>query len=93
MYVPRILIVAGAALIAISLGASGHGFWWIFPLVWVFGGRRRAWRACYPDHQYRGARWHSDAGVEPGPSAGRDDVPPSGPDPTRDRHEAFPSSR
>ena len=42
MFSPRNLIIAGVALIAISLGPSGHGLWWLVGFLWLLphaGGR------------------------------------------------------
>ena len=35
MFSPRNLIIAGVVLIAVALGSSGHGLWWLFGLLWV----------------------------------------------------------
>jgi hypothetical protein len=32
VFSPRNLIIAGVVLIAVALGASGHGLWWLFGL-------------------------------------------------------------
>ncbi|GAB3054295.1 hypothetical protein GCM10027053_13840 [Intrasporangium mesophilum] len=101
MFVPRIFIVAGIALIAIALGASGHGLFWLIPFVWIVGGaRRRAWYACGPGNRGRYGRYgdhgyyrdhYVDHGT-PDQSHPTASTPPSDePDPSRDRHEAFPS--
>ncbi len=98
MFVPRIFIVAGIALIAIALGASGHGLFWLIPFVWIVGGaRRRAWYACGPGaygrygHQGHYRDRYVDHGT-PEPAEPTAPTPPSAePDPSRDRHEAFPS--
>jgi hypothetical protein len=95
VFVPRIFIVAGIALIAIAFGASGHGLFWLIPFVWIVGGRRRAWYACAPyqrGHSYRDYR--NDSYVEHGaPDPGHQPpvaAPSDEPDPSRDRHQAFP---
>ena len=101
VFVPRIFIVAGIALIAIALGASGHGLFWLIPFVWIVGSRRHAWYACGPGrHGYHSDRYRDyrrDGYVDHGrPDAGRETpvaVPTDEPDPTRDSHEAFPSDR
>jgi hypothetical protein len=98
VFVPRIFIVAGLALIAIALGASGHGLLWLIPFVWFVGGRRHAWYACGPGYHQRN-RSHRYDRHEGGYDTHRpDQVPADGtaepvPDPSRDRHEAFPSAR
>ncbi len=35
MFSPRNLIIAGVVLIAISLGPSGHGLWWLVGFLWL----------------------------------------------------------
>ena len=83
MYSPRKLMIVGVVLIAIALGASGHGFWWLFGLFWMLPHAGRHAQVC------GGAARRRDHGVaelpqdEPAP-------PPAQPDPNRDRHEAFP---
>lgn len=77
---PRQAIVAGVVLVAFAvfLARGGHGFWLVFPLFWVFGGCGRSRRGHRREY------------------LPRDDLPHAGasaPDPTRDRHEAFPGSR
>lgn len=90
----RQLIVIGAALVvAAVLAATGtHGFWWLFGLAWafgLFGGPRRV-------HGTRG--WHGRHGcgsarrseqIDPGTETSTS----TGPDPSRDRHTAFPATR
>lgn len=91
MFAPRWLIAAGIALIAVSLGAAGHGLWWLVGLVFVLGHRRHHWDSC----GHRGHRHHGGyrQDVE-APARERDDAPAetpvAQPDPTRDHHEAFP---
>ena len=74
----RRLMIAGLVLIAIALGSSGHGYWWLFGLLWVLphagegrvcggGSSRRRRERGRPQHE----PWTSQ------------------PDPTQDRHEAF----
>ena len=67
MFSPRNLIIAGVVLIAIALGSSGHGLWWLFGLLWVLphaGGRTR--HACGAQ---RGAAATHGARREPRPDA------------------------
>ena len=86
VFVPRTLIIAGIALIAIALGASGHGLWWLIGLVWAFGGVGGARHACHRRHSARrGPVTRGDASPPP------DASPATTPDPTHDRHEAFPT--
>ncbi|WP_323097927.1 hypothetical protein [Intrasporangium sp. YIM S08009] len=89
MFAPRWLIAAGIALIAVSLGAAGHGLWWLVGLVFVLGHRGRRWDAC----AHQGRRDHRDLRDlgdrhDRGQDAGT--PPVAQPDPTHDRHEAFP---
>ena len=96
MFAPRLLIAAGIALIAVSLGASGHGLWWLVGLVFVVGHGRHRWDAC--GHQrHRGGRNHGyRADVDAAAPRTPDAVDPAAdrtsaqPDPSHDRHEAFP---
>lgn len=80
MFAPRNLIIAGVVLIAIALGPAGHGLWWLVGFLWVLPHAGRHGQVCG-----RGARHRRDRDVQ-GPSTGS-----SQPDPTRDRHEAFPA--
>ncbi|MGO4599039.1 hypothetical protein [Terrabacter sp. 2RAF25] len=85
MFVPRTFIIAGIALIAISLGASGHGLWWLVGLVWALGWTSNGRRACHV-----GRDRHQQPDVTATEASGQ--TPPAGrPDPTLDRHEAFPT--
>lgn len=80
MFSPRNLMVAGVVLVAVALGASGHGFWWLFGLLWVLPHAGRHSHLCGGAHLARRGR-------EETPAAG---APGGQPDPTQDRHEAFP---
>ncbi|MCU1538122.1 MAG: hypothetical protein JWP82_2473 [Humibacillus sp.] len=73
-------MIAGVVLIAVALGATGHGYGWLFGLFWALphGGRSGA---CGGSTRRR----RSDAIDD---TADVDEVV-SGPDPTQDRHEAF----
>jgi hypothetical protein len=91
VFTPRNLIIAGVVLIALALGSSGHGVWWLFGLFWVLPhaagrshgrGRGRGCGGRSRHHQDR-ALPHDDAVPRP-PAAAQ-------PDPTQDRHEAFPA--
>lgn len=105
MFVPRIFIVTGLALIAIALGAAGHGLFWLIPFVWIVGGRRRMWYACGPgynqryrhhrDYRHEGGYGSSHPHHQPADDAGPVPEPVTAPvpDPSRDRHEAFPPER
>ncbi|GAB3885580.1 hypothetical protein [Terrabacter terrigena] len=84
MFVPRTFIIAGIALIAISLRASGHGLWWLVGLVWALGWTHHGRRAC---HVGRG-RHHRHDQRDAAPQTPQPVVQP---DPTHDRHEAFPA--
>jgi hypothetical protein len=79
---PRHLILAGVVLIAVALGSSGHGFWWLFGLFWLLPHAGRHGRVC---GRASGRRRGHDRVLPEGGSA-----PAAEPDPTRDRHEAFP---
>ena len=35
MFSPRNVMIAGVVLVAVALGSSGHGIWWLFGLLWV----------------------------------------------------------
>ena len=51
MFSPRNLIIAGVVLIAVALGPSGHGLWWLVGFLWFLphAGRRAArLRPCSP---------------------------------------------
>ena len=77
----RKLMIAGAVLIAIALGSSGHGFWWLFGLLWALP-HAGGWRFCGGSSDRRRLE------------RGRPhDEPRAQPDPTQDRHEAFPPAR
>ncbi len=105
MFVPRTFIIAGIVLVAISLGASGHGLWWLVGLVWAFGWIRNGRHACHVgrghhgrrhderhhqnDHQLDHQHDRGAGGADPIPSQAPQPV--STPDPTHDRHEAFPA--
>jgi hypothetical protein len=84
VFTPRNLIIAGVVLIAIALAPSGHGLWWLFALLWVLphAGTRR--HGCSPRSRRRHGRHGRDLPQEQPVTAPE-------PDPTRDRHEAFPS--
>jgi len=93
VFAPRWLIAAGIALIAVSLGAAGHGLWWLVGLVFVLGHRGRRWEACgHQGHQgHQGHEGHRDLGTSGDRGQDTDATPPvAQPDPTHDRHEAFP---
>lgn len=83
MFSPRTLIIAGVVLIAIALGSSGHGFWWVFALLWVLPHAHRRTVGCHG--RARDDRREQAAEVTTSPA-----TPPLRPDPTRDHHEAFP---
>lgn len=85
MFVPRTFIIAGIALIAISLGASGHGLWWLVGLVWAFGWTRNGRRACHVGRSRH--QQHDSTANDAQPQAPQ---PTGQPDPTHDSHEAFP---
>ncbi|MFM6849849.1 MAG: hypothetical protein ACKOVB_12205 [Terrabacter sp.] len=74
-------IIAGIALIAIALGTSGHGLWWLIALVWALGWTHHGRHAC---HVGRGRHQRRDSTCTQAPQ------PTVEPDPTHDRHEAFP---
>ncbi len=84
MFSPRNVMIAGAVLVAVALGSSGHGIWWLFGLLWVL--------------PHAGRRGHRHGYACGGASRRRHDhglphdepVPTSQPDPTQDRHQAFP---
>jgi len=78
VFSPRNLIIAGVALVAIALGPGGHGLWWLVGFLWLLPRAVRRGGGCCPG----GAGRAHDAPQEGEISA---------PDPTRDRHDAFPS--
>jgi len=88
VFSPRNLMVAGVVLIAVALGASGHGFWWLFGLLWVLphAGRRH-----HGGHRCGGASRHGGRSRYPQDEPARTRPTSSQPDPTQDRHEAFPA--
>ncbi len=78
----RFHITAGVALLAtaVFLATGAHGVWWLLGLGWALGmlrGRRPYARAC------------AQVRHRTGPAAAERS---SAPDPTRDRHTAFPTS-
>ena len=80
MFSPRHLIIAGVVLIAIALGPSGHGLWWLVGFLWFLSHVARRGDACGPaGRRRRDDRLQDEAG------------PAGQPDPDRDRHEAFPA--
>lgn len=81
MSAPRWFIAAGIALVAMALGPAGHGLWWLVGLTFAFGNWGRY--GCVP----RG-RHGRDAVGAGDPAA---PAPTPVPDPSRDRHEAFPA--
>ncbi|WP_020145025.1 hypothetical protein [Terracoccus sp. 273MFTsu3.1] len=80
MFSPRNLIIAGAVLIAVALGSSGHGFWWLFGLFWVLPHAAGRSHVCRGGHRARRSREDTSSA----------DAAVGQPDPTQDRHEAFP---
>ena len=81
MFSPRNLIIAGAVLIAVALGSSGHGFWWLFGLFWVLPHAAGRGHVCRGGHRARRG----------GEDTLASDATDGQPDPTQDRHEAFPA--
>ena len=84
MFTPRNLMIAGVVLIAVALGPSGHGLWWLVGLFWVLphlGGRGQRCGGAARRHRER----EHDRGLKQG-----ERVRAAEPDPSRDRHEAFP---
>jgi hypothetical protein len=80
VFSPRNLIIAGVVLIAIALGPSGHGLWWLVGFLWFLPHAARHGHGCGPGAR---RRRDSDLPEEAGPVVT--------PDPSRDRHEAFPA--
>jgi len=93
VYLPRIFIIAGITLIAIALAASGHGLWWLIGLVWLVGGQRRGWSACHSGRPRGATGQERVGGGATWPTDEARDGSGAAPDPTHDRHEAFPSAR
>ncbi|WP_330476279.1 hypothetical protein [Terrabacter sp. C0L_2] len=83
MSAPRWFIAAGIALIAMALGPTGHGLWWLVGLTFAFG----SWGRYGCGQRARQRRDAVGAG-DPDASA---PAPVPVPDPSRDRHEAFPA--
>lgn len=84
MFAPRNLMVAGVVLIAVALGSSGHGVWWVFGLLWVLphaAGRSHGCGGPARRAHHCGLPQAEPASMQPAPGQ---------PDPTQDRHEAFP---
>jgi len=77
---PRNLVLAGIVLIAVALGASGHGFWWLFGLFWALP---HVARECRGSCAGRSLRQDQAPDPQPDPQ----------PDATSDRHVAFPTRR
>ena len=75
----RKLMIAGLVLIAIALGSSGHGYWWLIGLLWAL------------PHGGSGGRFCGGASDRSRLDRGRPQDEPGAaqPDPTQDRHEAF----
>ena len=83
---PRNLVLAGIVLIAVALGASGHGFWWLFGLFWALPHVGRG--GCAGRHGRGGCAGRS---LRQDPATHQQ--PDQRPDPTSDRHVAFPTPR
>jgi hypothetical protein len=107
MITPRHIIAGGVVLVALVavLLTGGRGLSVLFGLVWILGPRRYGPRGgglgCgrWERHDPRGdwgrqdprRDWEGHDPVEVDRPGDRD--APTMPDPTRDRHEAFPDSR
>lgn len=96
----RPFIVTGTVLIAAAaIMATGlHGLWWLVGLIWICGpwgcGHRGLRdRRDRRDRRYRRDQWdHRNAPTAPEPPIGPPaPTAPQQPDPTRDRHTAFPT--
>jgi hypothetical protein len=74
----RKLMIAGLVLIAIALGSSGHGYWWLFGLLWALPHAGEG-RGCGGGISRR----------RPERRRPQHEPPAALPDPTQDRHEAF----
>lgn len=75
----RNLLIAGVVLLAVALGSTGHSVWWLFGLLWMLphaGRHGCGWTSRRRDHDV--------AQGTPSPAS-------TLPDPTQDRHEAFPT--
>ncbi|GAA2474794.1 hypothetical protein [Terrabacter carboxydivorans] len=90
MLSPRNLIIAGVVLIAISLGPSGHGLWWLVGFLWFLPRAVGRGHTCGRGTRRHHDRRHDLRGDQRG-SQRDEPTGPSQPDPTRDRHEAFPA--
>ena len=77
MFSPRNLIIAGVVLIAIALGPSGHGLWWLVGFLWFLPHAGRRGHLCGPAARRRAS------GGPATPDAGS--ARAAQPDPTRDR--------
>ncbi len=98
MITPRHIIAGGIVLVALAavLLTGGHGVWVIFGLVWFLGPRRFGPGGGGYHHARGRARpepLHDREGRDPIDVDLEGDRVPTVPDPTRDRHEAFPGSR
>ena len=101
VFAPRNLVIAGVVLIAVALGASGNGLWWLVGFLWFLphvGGQahrcRGAVRGC--GHagaapQARRSGEHATPSSEQASPSG--EASGSGPDAHHDRHVAFPEAR
>jgi hypothetical protein len=87
VFSPRNLIIAGVVLIAIALGPSGHGLWWLIGFLWFLPhvSRRHLCGAA--------ARCPGGLRSSGGAPATTQDVPGPVPDADHDRHVAFPEAR
>jgi hypothetical protein len=88
VFSPRNFIIAGVVLIAIALGPSGHGLWWLVGFLWLLP--HRAGRG----HLCGGASRRRDETVSTAGSPRMpDEVASPIPDAHHDRHVAFPEAR
>jgi hypothetical protein len=100
MITPRHIIAGGVVLVALAavLLSGGHALWVLFGLFWIVGPRRYGprghgygygcGRSQRPDLRHD---WEDRDPIDVDRPGDRD--VPTVPDPTRDRHEAFPGSR
>ncbi|HET7799722.1 MAG TPA: hypothetical protein VFL38_04830 [Humibacillus xanthopallidus] len=88
MFSHRNLVIAGVVLIAIALGSSGHGLWWLVGFLWFLPHLGRRGHHC--GGAARGCGHVGDSAQTLPTDA---QVGSPAPDAHHDRHVAFPETR